>query len=107
MLRYDRGVGYAPHYDCRNNPANRRMWSVIVYLTGGGDSSAACAAEPPVGGGGAGGEGGDTVFTKLGGAGGLRVSPKKGMALVWRNLALHGEGDGDGNTQRRPRQRRW
>ncbi|PIK44985.1 hypothetical protein BSL78_18169 [Apostichopus japonicus] len=65
ITSYEKGVGYKTHTDCivGNSDLRDRMGTILVYLD-----------DVPLG--------GETSFPELG----IKVTPKKGMALVWNNM---------------------
>ena len=76
LVSYRRKQRYKPHSDALSDPdATEREKTLLLYLT---DNDPQC--------------GGATVFTRLKTALGepLRVSPKRGRALLWNNLLTDG-----------------
>jgi hypothetical protein len=79
VVRYGPRQHYAEHHDFfsepSRHPAGQRLATALVYLSSLGPD-----------------DGGRTVFPR---AGGLKVAPQRGSALIWRNADADGAPDHD------------
>jgi prolyl 4-hydroxylase len=69
LTHYDPGQEYRPHFDWFDESENNRALTIFAYLNDVADEG-----------------GGETEFTKLG----IKVKPRKGRAVVWKNCAARG-----------------